>query len=153
MFKDVSAALPSAKLYATDCTTDSQFFDPKQGGIPARVARQVTVFSPTLPPDQYPPAGRKFFDDYKASYGESDPDPYAIYTYADMQLLLTAIERAGAKGDDREAVLKNLFAIHNEDTLLGSLSVKPDGTTTLNRYGVYTIVDGALRFKRTVSAG
>ena len=153
VFKDLSAALPTAKLYASDCTTDSQFFDPKQGGIPARVAHQVTVFSPTLPPDQYPPEGRKFFDDYEKSFGESNPDPYAIYTYADMQLLLDAIKKAGHQGDDRKAVLKNLFATKDQKTLLGTLSVKPDGTTTIDTYGVYGIANGALKFKRTVSAG
>lgn len=136
VFKDLSAALPTAKLYASDCTTDSQFFDPKQGGIPARVAQQVTVFSPALPPDQYPPEGQQFFEDYEKSFGESNPDPYAIYTYADMQLLLDAIEKAGAQGDDREAVLENLFATKDQDTLLGKLSVKPDGTTTIDTYGV-----------------
>jgi branched-chain amino acid transport system substrate-binding protein len=153
VFKDLSAALPTAKLYASDCTTDSQFFDPKQGGIPARVGKQVTVFSPTLPPDQYPPEGRKFFTDYGKRFGDSNPDPYAIYTYADMQLLLDAIQKAGNQGDDRKAVLKNLFATKNKKTLLGTLSVKPDGTTTINTYGVYRIVNGTLKFKRTVSAG
>jgi branched-chain amino acid transport system substrate-binding protein len=153
VFKDLSAALPAGKLYASDCTTDSQFFDPKQGGIPARVGRQVTVFSPTLPPDQYPPEGRKFFADYQKQFGDSSPDPYAIYTFADMQLLLDAIAKAGTKGGDRKAVLKNLFATKDKKTLLGTLSVKPDGTTTIGTYGVYAIANGTLKFKRTVSAG
>lgn len=153
LFKDLSAAMPAARLYATDCTADSGFTDPAEGGIPAAVAEKVTVFVATLPQEEYPPDGRRFFQDYEREFGDADPDPYAIYTYEAVQLLFDAIEKAGPRGADRAVVLRNLFATRGREGVLGAYDVKPNGNTTLGTYGVWTIRDGALRFRERVEAG
>ena len=68
---------------------------------------KVTVA--TLSPDQYPPEGQKFFDDFTAKYGEKNPDPYAIYGYEAMKSGPRHLQGAGrglhgSPEDDRRAV-------------------------------------------------
>src|ERR687897_3500685 len=95
LYKDVASALPEAKLFGPDGVAESGFSDPKEGGIPENVASRVLVTVATLSPDEYPPEGQKFFEDFEKTYGEDNPDPYAIYGYEAMQLVLDALERAG----------------------------------------------------------
>ena len=95
LYKDFAAALPDAKLYGPDGVAETGFADPKEGGIPADVGARTKVTVATLSPDEYPPEGKEFFTDFKAKYGEKNPDPYAIYGYEAMRLALDAIERAG----------------------------------------------------------
>ena len=75
IFKDFSAALSSGQLYGPDGIAESGFADPAKGGIPADVQAKVKVVIATLPADQYPPEGQKFFADYQREFGESTPDP------------------------------------------------------------------------------
>ena len=110
LYKDVSAAVPDAKLYGPDGVAESGFADPKEGGIPADVAAKVKVSVATLAPDQYSAEGQKFFEDFSAKYSEKNPDPYAIYGYEAMKLVLDTCTRARCgqmhrpAGDDRRAV-------------------------------------------------
>jgi branched-chain amino acid transport system substrate-binding protein len=153
IFKDFAAALPEAKLYGPDGIAESGFANPEEGGIPADVGAQVRVSIAVLSPDKYPPDGQKFFTDYQAEYGDSSPDPYAIYGYEAMSLTLDAIERAAAKGKvDRAAVIEQLFATKDRDSVLGTYSIDANGDTTLTDYGSYRIENGGLVFDETVSA-
>src|SRR3954454_24238618 len=95
MGKDLAAGVPNAKLYGPDGLAISSFADPKKGGIPASDAGRWTLFVATLAPDKYPPEGKKFFADFKKAHPDNpNPDPYAIYGYESMSLILDAIERA-----------------------------------------------------------
>jgi branched-chain amino acid transport system substrate-binding protein len=149
VFKDFAAALPNAKLYGPDGVADTTFADPKQG-LPANVAARTKVTIATLSPDQYPPEGRKFFDDYTRRYGEKNPDPYAIYGYEAMALALDAIKRS--KTGERPAVIKALFATKDRQSVLGTYSIDANGDTSLSDYGVYSIKDGNLVFDSTIKA-
>jgi branched-chain amino acid transport system substrate-binding protein len=150
IFKDFAAALPSAKLYGPDGVAESGFSDPKEGGIPANVASKVKVTVATLNPDSYPPEGQAFFKDFASSYGDKTPDPYAIYGYEAMKLVLDAIERAG--DPTKENVLKAIFDTKDRQSVLGTYSIDENGDTTLTDYGVYTIEGGELKFDKTVKA-
>ena len=150
IYKDFEAALPNAKLYGPDGVAESGFADPKEGGIPASVASKVKVTVATLNPESYPPEGQEFFSQFEQEYGESNPDPYAIYGYEAMRLVLDAIERAGST--DKAEVLKALFATKDRESVLGTYSIDENGDTTLTDYGVYTIEDGELTFDKTVKA-
>jgi branched-chain amino acid transport system substrate-binding protein len=151
--KDLAAGVPDARLYGPDGLAISSFADPKEGGIPASDAPRWTVFVATLAPEEYPPEGQKFFDDYKAEYNVTkDPDPYAIYGYESMSLILDAIERAGDKGNDRNEVLKQLFATDNRKSVLGTYSIDDTGDSSITDYGVYKIKDGTLTFSETIKA-
>jgi branched-chain amino acid transport system substrate-binding protein len=151
LYKDIEAALPEAKLFGPDGVAESGFSDPKEGGIPANVAAKVKVTVATLSPDEYPPDGQKFFDDFSAKYGEKNPDPYAIYGYEAMRLVLDALERA-EDPTDRQAVIDAIFDTKGRESVLGTYDIDENGDTTLTDYGVYTVEGGELTFDRTIKA-
>ncbi len=152
LYKDVAAAIPDAKLYGPDGVAESGFADPAEGGIPANVASRTKVTVATLSPDEYPPEGQKFFTDFEAKYNEANPDPYAVYGYEAMRLVIDAIERAGENGNDRQAVIDELFATKGRESVLGTYDIDENGDTTLTDYGVYSIAGGELEFDETVKA-
>jgi branched-chain amino acid transport system substrate-binding protein len=149
VFKDFAAALPKAKLYGPDGVAATTFASPKEG-IPANVAARTKVTIATLSPDQYPPDGRAFFDDYTRRYGDKSPNPYAIYGYEAMRLALDAIKRS--KTGERPDVVKALFATKDRQSVLGTYSIDTNGDTSLSDYGVYSIKDGDLAFDQTIKA-
>jgi branched-chain amino acid transport system substrate-binding protein len=152
LYKDVAAALPDAKLYGPDGVAESGFSDPAEGGIPPDVASRVKVTVATLSPDEYPPDGQKFFDDFEAEYGEPNPDPYAIYGYEAMRLVLDTCEKLGAECSDRQAMIDELFNTKGRESVLGTYDIDENGDTTLTDYGVYTIKGGELQFDQTIQA-
>ena len=131
---------------------ESGFADPKEGGIPADVAKNVQVSVATLSPDEYPPEGRKFFSDFEAKYGEPNPDPYAIYGYEAMKLVLDTCEELGADCSDRQAMIDALFQTKGRESVLGTYDIDENGDTTLTDYGIYTIEGGELQFEKTIQA-
>jgi branched-chain amino acid transport system substrate-binding protein len=153
LYKDVAAALPDAQLYGPDGVAESGFSDPAEGGIPADVASRVKVTVATLSPDEYPPEGQKFFDDFEAEYGEANPDPYAIYGYEAMRLVLDTCEQLGPDCTDRQAMIEALFNTKGRESVLGTYDIDENGDTTLTDYGVYTIKGGELQFDQTIKAG
>jgi branched-chain amino acid transport system substrate-binding protein len=152
LYKDVSAALPNAKLYGPDGVAESGFSDPAEGGIPADVAGKVKVTVATLSPDQYPPEGQRFFDEYKQTYDVTSVDPYAIYGYEAMKLVLDTCQRLGPDCADREAMIDALFETTGRESVLGTYDIDENGDTTITDYGVYTVEDGELVFDQTIKA-
>ena len=152
LYKDVAAALPDAKLYGPDGVAESGFADPAEGGIPENVASRVKVTVATLSPDEYPEEGQKFFSDFEAEYGEANPDPYAIYGYEAMNLVLDTCEELGPDCSDRQAMIDALFATKGRESVLGTYDIDENGDTTLTDYGVYTIDGGELTFDQTIQA-
>ena len=151
LYKDVSAA-GITKLYGPDGVAESGFADPKEGGIPANVAKNVQVSVATLSPDEYPPEGRKFFSDFEAKYGEANPDPYSIYGYEAMKLVLDTCEELGADCADKQAMIDALFQTKGRESVLGTYDIDENGDTTLTDYGIYTIDGGELSFEKTIQA-
>jgi branched-chain amino acid transport system substrate-binding protein len=152
LFRDVHAALPDAQLYGGDGVSDSPFVDPNEGGIPPEVARKTKITVATLPPDEYPPAGRRFFKDYEEAYDDATPEPYAVYGYEAARLVIDAIRRAGDRGNERAAVVEQLFRTRGRESVLGTYDIDENGDTTLTTYGAYRIRDGLLSFDRTIEA-
>jgi branched-chain amino acid transport system substrate-binding protein len=152
LFKDVAAALPNAKLYGPDGVAESGFADPAEGGIPADVASRVKVTVATLSPDQYPPEGQKFFTDFESTYNEENPDPYAIYGYEAMKLILDTCAELGSECTDRQAMIDALHQVRDRESVLGTYSIDENGDTTLTDYGVYSIDGGELQFDETIKA-
>jgi branched-chain amino acid transport system substrate-binding protein len=152
LFKDVAAAVPDAKLYGPDGVSNPEFFVADEGGIPADVAERVKVTVATLSPDQYPPEGRRFFDEYKKRYNVPSVDPYAIYGYEAMDLILDTCTELGAECTDREAMIEALMSTKGRDSVLGTYDIDENGDTTITDYGVYTVEDGELVFDETVKA-
>ncbi|MFN8175176.1 MAG: branched-chain amino acid ABC transporter substrate-binding protein [Solirubrobacteraceae bacterium] len=151
VYKDVAAADPNAKLYGPDGVAEAAFTNPAKGGIPASIAPRVQVSVATLDPKSYPPAGQKVLSDLAGGSGKL-PDPYAIYGYAAMDLVLHSIKAAGDKGNDRQAVIDEAFKIQNYKSVLGTYSIDKNGDTSLTDYGIYTIKNGQLTFEKAIKA-
>ncbi|HEX8065438.1 MAG TPA: branched-chain amino acid ABC transporter substrate-binding protein [Thermoleophilaceae bacterium] len=151
--KDVAAANPNARLFAADgmCLNDTA--DPKKG-VPANIASRFKCTIATLDPAEFGPEGKKFFADFKTEYKlDGNPDPYAIYGFEAMSLLLDAIERASAAGDlTRQAVVDEIFKTKDRQSVLGTYSIDQNGDTSLTDYGLYKIEDGKLAFDTVLKA-
>jgi len=147
LYKDIHAANPNAKIFGPDgmATVDMT----KE--IPADVQAKSYFTAPTVSPDELPPAGQKFYKDYQAEYGEpqDEIDPYAVYGYEAMDVVLDAIEKGG---NDRQKVIDAFFATKNKQSVLGTYSIDKDGDTTLNTYGAYVAKGGKLVFNKAIKA-
>jgi branched-chain amino acid transport system substrate-binding protein len=147
LWKDLNAAMPSAKLFGPDGVAESAF----SSKIGSKAEKQTYITNPTLDPKLYPTAGQDFFKEYKAKYGK-DPEPYAIYGYEAMSIALQAITNAGAKGNDRQAVIDAFYKIKDRQSVLGTYSIDPNGDTTLSDYGGNRIQGGKLTFDKVIKA-
>jgi len=147
----IGAALPRARIFASDGVANDSYLDPAQGGIPLGLDRRVYITLAPLAQMAYPPVSRAFFGAYRQRYGAAQP--YAIYGYAAMSLMLAAIDRAtdhGRRVADRAAVLGAIFGTRDRHSVLGTYSIDSDGDTTLRQYGAYRIAAGRLIFMRTL---
>lgn len=147
VWTDVHAALPQAKLFGPDGVAESAF----TSKISPSAQAVTFITNPTLDPKLYPPAGQKFFSDYKAKFG-IDPEPYAIYGYEAMSVTLAAIQRAADKGNDRQAVIDAFFATKDKESVLGTYSINANGDTTLSDYGANVVKGGKLVFAKVIKA-
>jgi branched-chain amino acid transport system substrate-binding protein len=147
VWKDVHAANPTMKLFGPDGVALSAF----SSKIPASAAKVTFITNPTLDPKLYPPAAQDFFTSYKKKYGKS-PEPYAIYGYEAMKDALLAVQNAGGKGNDRQAVVDQFFQIKDRDSVLGKYSIDENGDTTLSDYGGNKVKGGDLVFDKVIKA-
>ena len=151
LFKDVFAGVPGVKMYGPDGVAETTFTNPKEGGLPANVAKDVKITVATLSQDQYPPEGKKFFADYQKAYNKA-PETYAIYGYEAMSLILDAMKRAGAKVNDKAAVNDAIHSTKDKKSVLGTYSIDKNGDTSLTDYGLYTVKNGDLAFDKVIKA-
>lgn len=105
--------------------------------------------SPILALGDYPPQAARMLADYRRQFGGS-PGAYALYGYEAMSVVLEAIRRAGAAGNERQAVIDSFFKTTDRDSVLGRYSIRDDGETTLSRYGVDRVAGGRLQLYRTL---
>jgi branched-chain amino acid transport system substrate-binding protein len=145
LWREVHRVAPAIKLFGGSAVAEPGF----TSALPPSAQRVTYVTRPTLAPDSYPPAGRRFFRDYRNEFGES-PDPYALLGYEAMRVVLTAIRMAGRRGDDRQAVINAFFRIRDRRSPLGTYSIDVRGDTTLSYFGAYRVRDGGLVFDRVL---
>ncbi len=96
-------------------------------------------------PDGLTDAGKQFVSDYEAAYGKLT-EPYAIYGYEAMSVLLQAIENScivHADPTGRERVRYMVFGIRNFSGVLGTWSFDKNGDTTLSDMTIYQVKSGA----------
>jgi branched-chain amino acid transport system substrate-binding protein len=151
LIKDINAALPKAKIYGGDGVCTASVTNPSQHGIPASLAPLFKCTVATQGLKAYPGGINPFLPAYKAKYGVSNPDPYAIYGYEAMKLALNTIAGLGPKGNQRAAVVAALFAIKARHSVLGTYGFDKNGDTTLRSYGLYKVgKDGNTQFVKTI---
>jgi branched-chain amino acid transport system substrate-binding protein len=149
--RQIAAAVPEAQIFGTAGLAETTYVDPQLGGIPLGLDSRILLTSPALDPAAYPPAGRRFFRLYARRYG--NPQPAAIFGYEAMSLMLDAISRATDQGTieaTRSHVVSALFSTRDRHSVLGTYSIDAHGDTSLNRYGVYRVVAGSLRFLKAM---
>jgi branched-chain amino acid transport system substrate-binding protein len=152
LVKQLAAALPHARIFASSGMAESTFIQPGLGGIPKRLDARLLITVAALGANAYPPAGRAFLARYAARYGPPEPD--AIYGYEAMSLMLAAIRRAtdgGRETPSRSEVAAELLRTRDRESVLGTYSIDHNGDTTIRRYGVWKIVGGRLGFLEAIS--
>jgi branched-chain amino acid transport system substrate-binding protein len=149
--KDVNSAIPKAKIFGGDGVCTDSYTNASKGGVPASIDPLIECTVATQNLTAYP-GGKAFLAAYKAKYGTSDPDPYAIYGFEVMKLGLDTIKSLGAQGNDKAAVLKALLAITARSSVLGVYGFDKNGDTTLKSYGLYRVgSDGEPVFYKTLT--
>lgn len=152
LYKDVNSAIPTAKLYGGDGVCESGFTNPKKDGIPAKVGKLFKCTVATLDLASYP-GGKAFIDSFNKEYNDPKPDPYAIYGYEAMKLVLDTLKNGGSDVTSREGFLKALFQTKDRDSVLGKYSIDQNGDTTLTDYGLYDVgSDGNPTYASTIKA-
>jgi branched-chain amino acid transport system substrate-binding protein len=154
VFKDVAAAHPSMKLFGTDGAISNALASPTTG-LPPNVAARFEGTFPAVAPAQLGSAAAKFIAQYERSFNTTNPDPYAIYGYESMAVLLGAIKRSEDAHDGkvtRANVATALLDTKDRGSVLGTYSIDSAGDTTLTDYGLYRIADGKLVFGRLIKA-
>jgi len=138
----------TVKYMGPDGVQTQAFID----GAGADIAEGAYASVAGLAPENYTEAGKQFLTAYEAKYGKLT-EPYAIYGYEAMNVLLKAIEDVCASGGDptdRAAVTKAVFAVKDFDGVLGKWSFDENGDTTLTSMTIYQVKDGAYSAVDTV---
>jgi branched-chain amino acid transport system substrate-binding protein len=147
LWQELHAAAPHMRLLAGSAALAEPFTS--QLGA-AGSATYVTT--PVLPAAMYPPAGRRVLAQYARDF-KSPGNGYALYGYEAMSLVLAAIRRAGAHGNDRRTVTAKLLDAPRRDAVLGQYAIGPDGETTLSRFAVDRVEHGEPVFDRVLVVG
>ncbi len=114
-------------------------------GAGASIAEGIYASVAGLPFDKLNAAGQKFLTDYEAKYGKLT-EPYAVYGYETMNVLLAAIESVCASGGDptnRKAVTTAVFATKDFNGALGTWSFDANGDTSLTDMSIYQAKSGS----------
>ena len=147
LYKDVWAANPGIKLFGPDGVAETSF----TSKLPADAQKNTYITVGTIDPKDYPPEGQKSFKDFKAKYGGGQPEPYAIYGYEAMSLMLDAMRRAGGNCADRAAIIDQVFKTKNKKSVLGTYSIDKDGDVTTKQFGRFFVKNGKLVYDKTVT--
>jgi branched-chain amino acid transport system substrate-binding protein len=141
----VFAANPDIKMFGRDGVAQTSF----TGELPDAAQDQTYLTVGTIDPADYPPEGPKFFKDFRAKYGGRQPEPYAIYGYEAMSVLLDAMKRAGDRCADRAAIIEQVFKTKDKKSVLGTYSIDKDGDVTTNQVGRFGVKNGKLAYDKT----
>jgi branched-chain amino acid transport system substrate-binding protein len=137
LWRELHAAAPRLTLIAS-ATMLNSVFTSHLGAAEAN----TFIGSPVLAPRLYPASAQAVLAEYDKRFGASG-EPYVLYGYEAMSVVLSAIRSAGANGDDRQAVIDKFFATHDRHSVLGVYSMQPSGETTLSEYAIDRVVNGA----------
>jgi branched-chain amino acid transport system substrate-binding protein len=144
---------PRVQIFATAGLAEPSFTDHSLGGIPAKLDSRVLVTAAAGDEHGRNPLRAAFVKAYTSRFGP--PLPVAVDGYEAMRVLLGAVRSAthsGRENVERVKVVQALHATRHHASPLGTYSIKPDGDTSIDGYGVYRIVHGALRYWRWVTA-
>lgn len=146
---EVAETNPRVKMFFPDGCAELAFAE----HIPPELERRVFITNPTLGPADYPDGGQEFFKRFSAENG-TDPEPYAIYGYEAMSVVLDAVERAdehaAPTAAGRQAVIDAFFKTSDRESVLGTYAIDPYGDTTIRSYGGYAVVEGQIAYHEKI---
>jgi branched-chain amino acid transport system substrate-binding protein len=140
---DLRAALPSVGFVAPDSFAADDIA--REFGS---VGEGLVVTVPGIPPEELPPAGRKFVRDFAKSAGRVEAGGYAPEAAQATEVLLDAIARSDGT---RASVVDELFRTKVENGILGSFSFDRFGDLVPAPVTIYRfesgkiVVDGVIR--------
>ncbi len=146
LWRQLHAAAQGLALLATEAAYRPSF-TARIGSAGAR----TYITTPILPANRYPAPAQRVLAEYRLRFGEA-AQPYALYGYEAMSVVLAAIRAAGSDGNEREAVIKSFFATRDRNSVLGRYSIEPNGDTTLSTYAVDRVSRGQPVFWRELDA-
>jgi branched-chain amino acid transport system substrate-binding protein len=120
LWKDLRAALPDITIISGDGVFEKSWYD----GAGAAANGTYLTFG-GIGPDQLTGAGKEWFDKYKTDHAGNQPATYTAYGNAAATAALAALQKAGT--NDRWEVLKNVMATKDLPTVLGTLTLDPNG--------------------------
>lgn len=149
--RDVHLAIPSARIFGDDGMCTSSYTNGASGGVGSTVDSQIECTRLPQKLTAYP-GGKAFSAAYRAAFGTTAPDPYAIYGYEAMELGLNTVAVLGPHANSKAAVLQALMATAGRHSVLGTYGFDRNGDTTLRSYGLYGVgADGNPAFLRTIT--
>jgi branched-chain amino acid transport system substrate-binding protein len=114
-------------------------------------ASKTYLTTPLLSSASYPPEAQRVLGAYRRAFGSS-AGPWALAGYAAMRMVLDAIDAAGHDATDRRTVIARLLGAPQRESVLGPMSIRSNGNSTLSRYGVDTVSsNGRPTFQRALS--
>jgi len=129
MFDAVAAVTTRMLLFAPSALADEVFLR----ALDPAVQRRMRITTPTLPSRLLPAAAREFDTRFAATFGRR-PAAEALLAFEATKAVIAAISGAGAKGNDRAAVIRAFFAIRDRRSALGTYSIDRNGDTSLSRF-------------------
>jgi branched-chain amino acid transport system substrate-binding protein len=133
LWKDLRAALPDITIMSGDGVFEKSWYD----GAGTSANGTFLTFG-AIGPDQLTGAGKTWFDAYKTAHGGNQPASYTAYGNAAATVVLEALKKAAT--NDRGAVLTNVMATKDLDTVVGKLTLNADGDPTTASPTAYQVV-------------
>ena len=143
---------PNVKMLGPDGICRARSADPKKGAFRPTLAPQLELHRGDARPGEVPARRARSSSPLQEGVRTRTPDPYAIYGYESMALMLDAIKRPAPTGNDRQAVVDAIFETKNRQSVLGTYSIDKNGDTSLTDYGLYKIVNGKPVFSKVIKA-
>jgi branched-chain amino acid transport system substrate-binding protein len=129
---------PSARLFGP-AAFDAPVFVHSLSPAAARAVRITT------PGFTQPPAGARasFTLPFVRAYGHQ-PAPEAIYGYAAVEALFGVLRQAGSAANNRATIVRDYLKLKDPSSVLGDLSIMPDGDTTPASFVINRVKGGRL---------
>jgi ABC-type branched-subunit amino acid transport system substrate-binding protein len=131
-FNGAISSSPQLKLFGPSGLDTSSF----AAQLSPAAAAATTLSEPGLTTAELPAAGATFLTDFKAAYGHA-PSTQAIFGYAAMQVVLSALRGAGANANSRVAELNHFIGARNVSSVLGTFSIDKNGDPTFTSGAPY----------------
>ncbi len=148
LWQQLHSADPRLWLLGSSTMVNATF----TSAIGAGAASRTLLTTPILPVSRYPASAQRVLAAYRRQF-HVQPEAYALFGYEAMSATLRAIARAGARGNNRQAVIDALLDAGPHDSVIGRYAIEPDGETTLSSYGVDRVSGGKPMFWREMSVG